>query len=83
MKMDKYDLTDKYGAVMMMKALINSIEEEIKARPNVVTTNANKIFLEYIEKDLADIQGEIFKEFTGVINGLSESLKDKESADDV
>lgn len=81
--MDKYDLTDKYGAVMMMKALIKSIEEEIKAHPNVAMTNANKIFLEYIKKDLADIQGEIFKEFTGVINGLSESLKDKESADDV
>lgn len=81
--MDKYDLTDKYGAVMMMKALIKSIEEEIKAYPNVAMTNANKIFLEYIEKDLADIQGEIFKEFTDVINGLSESLKDKESADDV
>jgi len=81
--MDKYDLTDKYGAVMMMKALIKSIEEEIKAHPNVALTNANKIFLEYIEKDLADIQGEIFKEFTGVINGLSERLKDKESADDV
>lgn len=80
--MDKYDLTDKYGAVMMMKALIKSIEEEIKAHPNVALTNANKIFLEYIKKDLADIQGEIFKEFTGVINGLSESLKDKESADE-
>ncbi len=80
--MDKYDLTDKYGAVMMMKALIKNLEEEIKAHPNGPLTNANKIFVEYIEKDLADIQGEIFKEFTGVINGLSESLKDKENADE-
>lgn len=80
--MDKYDLTDKYGAVMMMKSLKNSIEEEIKAHPNGPMTNANKIFVEYIKKDLADIQGEIFKEFTGVINGLSESLKDKESTDE-
>lgn len=65
-----------------MRTSDGSIEEEIKAHPNVAMTNANKIFLEYIEKDLADIQGEIFKEFTGVINGLSESLKDKESADE-
>lgn len=71
--MDKYTLTDKYGAVMLFKMIIAALKE---STPNATMENSNEIVFEYLEKDMADIQGEIFKDFIGTINGLKEEIED-------
>ena len=75
--MDKYTLTDKYGAVMLFKMIIAALKE---STPNKTMENSNEIVFEYLEKNMADIQGEIFKDFIGTINGLSDMVK--ENVDD-
>ena len=73
--MDKYTLTDKYGAVMLFKMIISALKE---STPNKTMENSNEIVFEYLEKNMADIQGEIFKDFIGTINGFSEMVKEDE-----
>ena len=71
--MDKYTLTDKYGAVMLFKMIIAALKE---STPNKTMEKSNEIVFEYLEKNMADIQGEIFKDFIGTINGLKEEIED-------
>lgn len=73
--MDKYTLTDKYGAVMLFKMIIAALKE---STPNEVMEKSNEIVFEYLEKNMADIQGEIFKDFIGTINGLSDMVKEND-----
>lgn len=74
--MSDHGITDKYGAIVLIKMMIATLKEDTEKKNNQTMMVANEIVIEYLEKDLADIQGEIFKEFTGMINGLSEKVKE-------
>lgn len=73
-----YDITDKYGAIVLLKGMIASIEKDTNNSKQDYMSNTFKIVRDCLMKDINEIQAEIFNEFTGNIKGLMEQIKESE-----
>lgn len=73
-----YDITDKYGAIVLLKGMIASIEKDTNNAKQGYMNNTFKIVRDCLMEDINEIQAEIFNEFTGNIKGLMEQIKESE-----
>lgn len=73
-----YDITDKYGAIVLLKGMIASIENDTNIAKRDYMNNTFKIVRDCLMEDINEIQAEIFNEFTGNIKGLMEQIKESE-----
>lgn len=73
-----YDITDKYGAIVLLKGMIASIEKDTNITKQDYMNNTFKIVRDCLMEDINEIQAEIFNEFTGNIKGLMEQIKESE-----
>ena len=73
--MSKYDMTDKYGAIVLLKGMIEACDTskvpEFMKKPNELVT-------EKLVGVINELQADICKEFTGSIMGLAEQIKENE-----
>ena len=76
--MSNYDITDRYGAVMILKAMIDSTAEQMNDEKLGIMRKAFELVHNKLAQDAADIQADIFKEFTDSIVGLAEKIKENE-----
>jgi len=76
--MSNYDMTDRYGAVMILKAMIDSTAEQMNDEKLGIMRKAFELVHDKLAQDAADINADICKEFTGTIMGLAEKLKENE-----
>lgn len=76
--MSNYDMTDRYGAVMILKAMIDSTAEQMNDEKLGIMRKAFELVHNKLAQDAADIQADIFKEFTDSIVGLAEKIKENE-----
>lgn len=73
-----YDITDKYGAIVLLKGMIASIEKDVDNPKQGYMNNTFKIVRDCLMEDINEIQAEIFNEFTGNIKGLMNQIKESE-----
>lgn len=80
-----YDITDKYGAVTMLKVIIQGFEKDMNEPKNAILKGSYEILIDLFKEDFASIQAEIYKDFVGTIQNLAGVNDDieKENADDV
>ncbi len=80
--MDDYDITDKYGAIMLLKIMAGETIKQMGKKDIMFKTY--KLVNELLVKDINEIQGEICKDFIGTIQNIAQSNNDidKENADD-
>lgn len=76
--MSNYDMTDRYGAVMILKAMIDSTADQMNDEKLGIMRKAFELVHNKLAQDAADIQADIFKEFTDSIVGLAEKIKENE-----
>lgn len=76
--MSKYDMTDRYGAVMILKAMIDSTADQMNDEKLGIMRKAFELVHNKLAQDAADIQADICKEFTDSIVGLAEKIKENE-----
>lgn len=76
--MSNYDMTDRYGAVMILKAMIDSTAEQMNDEKLGIMRKAFELVHNKLAQDAADIQADICKEFTDSIVGLAEKIKENE-----
>ena len=79
-----YDITDRYGAVTLLKVLIQSMEKDMNEPKNAFLKGSYEILIDLFKEDLAVNQAEIYKDFIGTIQNLAQSNNDidKENDDD-
>lgn len=80
--MDDYDITDKYGAIVLLKVMVGDVRKKIDKKDVMFKTY--QLVNERLVKDINEIQAEIYKDFIGTIQNLAQSNNDidKENADD-
>lgn len=80
--MNDYDITDKYGAIVLLKGLIAEIRKQMDKKD--IMFNAYQLVNECLVNDVNEIQAEIYKDFVGSIQNLAQSNNniDKENTDD-
>lgn len=80
--MDDYDITDKYGAIVLLKAIVGETRKQMDKKDTMFKTY--QLVNERLVKDINEIQAEIYKDFIGTIQNLAQSNNDidKENADD-
>ena len=80
--MDDYDITDKYGAIVLLKAMIEETRKQMDKKD--IMSNAFQLVNECLVKDINEIQAEIYKDFVGTIQNLARVNDDieKENEDD-
>lgn len=76
--MSNYDMTDRYGAVMILKAMIDSTAKRMNDEKLGIMRKAFELVHNKLAQDAADIQADICKEFTDSIVGLAEKIKENE-----
>ena len=82
--MNDYDITDKYGAITMLKAIIKGFETDINEPKNAILKGSYEILLDLFKEDFASIQADIYRDFCGTIQNLARVNDDieKENEDD-
>ncbi len=80
--MDDYDITDKYGAIVLLKGLIEETRKQMDKKDIMFKTY--RLVSERLVKDANEIQAEIYKDFVGTIQNLARVNDDveKENEDD-
>lgn len=80
--MNDYDITDKYGAIVLLKAMIEETRKQMDKKD--IMFNAYQLVNECLVNDVNEIQAEIYKDFVGSIQNLAQSNNniDKENTDD-
>ena len=80
--MNDYDITDKYGAIVLLKGMIAEIRKQMDKKD--IMFNAYQLVNECLVNDVNEIQAEIYKDFVGSIQNLAQSNNniDKENTDD-
>ena len=80
--MNDYDITDKYGAIVLLKGLIEETRKQMDKKDIMFKTY--QLVNERLVKDINEIQAEIYKDFVGTIQNLAQSNNDidKENTDD-
>jgi hypothetical protein len=80
--MDDYDITDKYGAIVLLKGLIEETRKQMDKKDIMFKTY--QLVSERLVKDINEIQAEIYKDFVGTIQNLARVNDDigKENPDD-
>lgn len=80
--MDDYDITDKYGAIVLLKGIIEETRKQMDKKD--IMSNAFQLVNECLVKDINEIQAEIYKDFVGTIQNLARVNDDieKENTDD-
>ena len=80
--MDNYDITDKYGAIVLLKGLIEETRKQMDKKNIMFKTY--QLVNERLVKDANEIQAEIYKDFVGTIQNLARVNDDieKENPDD-
>ena len=80
--MDDYDITDKYGAIVLLKAMIEGTKKQMNEGD--IMSKTYQLVNEYLVKDVNEIQAEIYKDFIGTIQNLARVNDDieKENEDD-
>ena len=76
--MSNYGMTDRFGAVMILKAMIESTAEQMNDEKTSVMRKAFELVHNKLAQDAADINADICKEFTDSIMGLAEQIKENE-----
>ena len=81
--MNNYDITDKYGAIVLLKGLIAEIKKQMDKMD--IMFNSYQIVNECLVNDVNEIQADIYRDFCGTIQNLASVNDDieKENADDV
>ena len=81
--MNDYDITDKYGAIVLLKGMIAETRKQMDKKD--IMFNAYQLINECLVNDVNEIQAEIYKDFVGSIQNLARVNDDieKENADDV
>lgn len=82
--MNDYNITDKYGAITMLKLLIQSIEKDMNEPKNAILKGSYEILIDLLKKDFASIQADIYRDFCGTIQNLARVNDDigKDNEDD-
>ena len=82
--MDDYDITDKYGAVTMLKTIIQGLEKDMNDPKIAMLKGSYEILIDLFKKDFASIQADIYRDFCGTIQNLARVNDDieKENEDD-
>ena len=80
--MDKHDITDKYGAIILLKGMIQETRKQMDKKDFMF--NTYQLVNECLVNDANEIQAEIYKDFVGTIQNLAQSNNDidKENTDD-
>ena len=80
--MTDYDITDRYGAVMLLKVLIQSMEKDMNEPKNAVLKGSYEILIDLFKEDLAVTQAEIYKDFVGTIQNLARVNDDNDDIEE-
>jgi hypothetical protein len=82
--MNNDDITDKCGAITMLKAVIQSIEKDMNDPKNAFLKGSYEILIDLFKKDYVSIQADIYRDFCGKIQNLARVNDDivKEDEDD-
>ena len=80
--MNDYDITDKYGAIVLLKSMVGETRKQMDKKDIMFKTY--QLVNERLVKDINEIQAEIYKDFVGTIQNLAQSNNDidKENTDD-
>lgn len=80
--MDDYDITDKYGAIVLLKGLIEETRKQMDRKD--IMSKTYQLVTECLVKDANEIQAEIYKDFVGTIQNLARVNDDieEENEDD-
>ena len=80
--MNDYDITDKYGAIVILKAMVGETRKQMDKKDIMFKTY--QLVNERLVKDINEIQAEIFKDFVGTIQNLARVNDDigKDNEDD-
>ena len=76
--MSNYDMTDRFGAVMILKSMVESVAEQMNDVKTGVMCKAFELVHNKLAQAAADINADICKEFTDSIMGLAEQIKENE-----
>jgi len=81
-KMDDYDITDKYGAIVLLKGIIEETRKQMDKKD--IMSKTYQLVNECLVNDINEIQAEIYKDFVGTIQNLARVNDDieKENEDD-
>ena len=80
--MNDYDITDKYGAITMLKAVIQSIEKDMNEPKNAVLKGSYEVLIDLFKKDYASIQADIYRDFCGTLQNLARVNDDIEKGNE-
>lgn len=75
--MDDYDITDKYGAIVLLKGLIEETRKQMDKKD--IMSNAVQLVNECLVKDINEIQADIYRDFCGTIQNLARVNDDIET----
>lgn len=75
----KKDLMDKYGAIVLIKNLIDSTLKEVGKNPSM--DGSLSIVADCLKTDLMELQAEVEKDFLGKLKDLSDTAKGDEIND--
>lgn len=80
--MNDYDITDKYGAIVLLKIMAGETIKQMDKKDIMFKTY--KLVNERLVKDINEIQAEIYKDFVGTIQNLARVNDDigKDNEDD-
>ena len=80
--MNDYDITDKYGAIVLLKSMVGETRKQMDKKDIMFKTY--QLVNERLVKDINEIQAEIYKDFVGTIQNLVRVNDDveKENEDD-
>ena len=80
--MNDYDITDKYGAIVLLKLMVGETRKQMDKKDVMFKTY--QLVNERLVKDINEIQAEIYKDFVGTIQNLARVNGDigKDNEDD-
>jgi len=79
-----YNITDKYGAVTILKAIIQGFEKDMNEPKNAFLKGSYEILIDLFKEDFASIQADIYRDFGETLQNLARVNDDmeKENEDD-
>lgn len=77
-KVKVYELTDYYGAMIMLRGFSQQLEKDLEKPEIQIMRNAYELVIENLQKAADDMQAELYKGFTGSIVGLFEKIKEQD-----
>lgn len=80
--MNDYDITEKYGAIVLLKSIIGETRKQMDKKD--IMSKTYQLVNELLVKDINEIQAEIYKDFVGTIQNLARVNDDigKDNEDD-